>query len=299
MLKDKRLDIFLSTLPARGATPTGPPGWRPPARFLSTLPARGATRISWMIRTASIFLSTLPARGATCLEAAVYGVHGISIHAPREGSDSPFPACPAASFIISIHAPREGSDGATVGQNLFPCTISIHAPREGSDAFLHPVRPVNEEFLSTLPARGATRILSRFPLWLMGISIHAPREGSDAGLKDVYESMALFLSTLPARGATCGNRDLCADGRFLSTLPARGATRILSFAKTGQKCISIHAPREGSDLPKTSTAKRTNHFYPRSPRGERPRRRERCLIQKNFYPRSPRGERQGKAAGGN
>ena len=79
--------------------------------------------------------------------------------------------------------------------------------------------------------------------------------------------------------------------------------------------ISIHAPREGSDLPAASPGcGQSINFYPRSPRGER---RCGCLarilddrflstlpargatgidqpagnIPLNFYPRSPRGER--------
>ncbi len=35
----------------------------------------------------------------------------ISIHAPREGSDSSVPSPQELRMIISIHAPREGSDG--------------------------------------------------------------------------------------------------------------------------------------------------------------------------------------------
>ena len=56
--------------------------------------------------------------------------------------------------------------------------ISIHAPREGSDVTLEPGQPAAVEFLSTLPARGATQSVrgrERKP----AISIHAPREGSD------------------------------------------------------------------------------------------------------------------------
>ena len=34
---------------------------------------------------------------------------------------------------ISIHAPREGSDSILICNGLSPVTISIHAPREGSD----------------------------------------------------------------------------------------------------------------------------------------------------------------------
>ena len=55
------------------------------------------------------FLSTLPARGATL------------------GHLQPLPA-----DVISIHAPREGSDTATAS-NCWSTEISIHAPREGSD----------------------------------------------------------------------------------------------------------------------------------------------------------------------
>ena len=78
---------------------------------------------------------------------------------------------------------------------------------------------------------------------------------------------------------------------FLSTLPARGATDIRDdFFQSSP--ISIHAPREGSDVeglvtsipqlvflstlpargatwPKGVRPQGRFHFYPRSPRGER------------------------------
>ena len=63
--------------------------------------------------------------------------------------------------------------------------------------------------------------------------------------------------------------------KFLSTLPARGAT-----------------------VANLSEWWRGQHFYPRSPRGERPPAacppRTPCS---DFYPRSPRGERRSEAAG--
>ena len=100
-------------------------------------------------------------------------------------------------------------------------------------------------FLSTLPARGATRILA--DLFVDNeISIHAPREGSDLLITDmvlpscyfyprsprgerpdkvaVGEITLKFLSTLPARGATQRRPPAPPAERFLSTLPARGAT---------------------------------------------------------------------------
>ena len=146
------------------------------------------------------------------------------------------------------------------------------------------------EFLSTLPARGATRRQTR------------------------REASITFLSTLPARGATnpgvTGNTGVTG---FLSTLPARGATFDIAYGKS-QITISIHAPREGSDKSVQNFLRPPGYFYPRSPRGERlpqlntgpynlkflstlPARgatakpsapAAMCL---NFYPRSPRGER--------
>ena len=122
------------------------------------------------------------------------------------------------------------------------------------------------------------------------ISIRAPREGSDDG-RDLADHGLGFLSALPARGATM-------------PLPSRWTMQL----------ISIRAPREGSDkshmmeqmeqmiflsaLPARGATVAVQpswivykHFYPRSPRGERPRRHDRHAAHRNFYPRSPRGER--------
>ena len=102
------------------------------------------------------------------------------------------------------------------------------------------------------------------------ISIHAPREGSDVAINVLDPAVHKFLSTLPARGATVVIPPCRASTAFLSTLPARGATYFASIQMSNRTRISIHAPREGSDcLPQPWTTQ-TAHFYPRSPRGERP-----------------------------
>ena len=49
-------------------------------------------------------------RGATAGPQGPKGDQGISIHAPREGSDSDEVARKMTENVISIHAPREGSD---------------------------------------------------------------------------------------------------------------------------------------------------------------------------------------------
>ncbi len=57
---------------------------------------------------------------------------------------------------ISIHAPRTGSDEEIDDIIKRGEEISIHAPRTGSDAASPPPRLQPKLFQSTLPARGAT-----------------------------------------------------------------------------------------------------------------------------------------------
>ena len=125
-------------------------------------------------------------------------------------------------------------------------------------------------FLSTLPARGATRC------------------------GDAYHRGSAFLSTLPARGATpgpCGGQH---PPVFLSTLPARGATRAISIQQRIAS-ISIHAPREGSDTAALSLLLIAHIFLSTLPaRGATDLDTMQHIGLTDFYPRSPRGERPKK-----
>ena len=102
-----------------------------------------------------IFQSTLPARGATKQFQQIGKHDGISIHAPRTGSDN-LVNMPNTVSCISIHAPRTGSDIERNTESISDC-----------------------KFQSTLPARGATLRYSCVFLLKIHISIHAPRTGSD------------------------------------------------------------------------------------------------------------------------
>ena len=146
--------------------------------FLSTLPAWGATFLFSYTPTKQVFLSTLPAWGATAAMGLPTWNIPISIHAPRVGSDfapaaeglftvgflSTLPAWGATlaivdamqSYTISIHAPRVGSDADGDHRDAAGILISIHAPRVGSDATPPRALRIEEPFLSTLPAWGAT-----------------------------------------------------------------------------------------------------------------------------------------------
>ena len=96
-------------------------------------------------------------------------------------------------------------------------------------------------FQSTLPVRGAT-----FAKYFWQI-IHLE-----------------FQSTLPVRGATRpGHLQLVSIG-FQSTLPVRGATEVVVVPLLSS-LISIHAPREGSDIIQAGVWCAIHDFNPRSP----------------------------------
>ena len=130
----------------------------------------------------------------------------ISIHAPREGSDPNAFTAASTSSAISIHAPREGSDLLQMwfsadDEDFYPRSPRGERPdradRGGTGrSYFYPRSPRGErrqkqtptprekEFLSTLPARGATAF-ARPILKFLKISIHAPREGSDLAATNV------------------------------------------------------------------------------------------------------------------
>ena len=152
---------------------------------------------------------------------------------------------PARTLGISIHAPRTGSDrrpclGAAGRRDFNP--RSPHGERQGGL-----INEGTERFQSTLPARGATlRILFAFH----GRKHFNPRSphGERLFCDDDRFPDSGFQSTLPARGATYYNAQQTAMPEFQSTLPARGATE--TAINTGHgSIISIHAPRTGSDQP--------------------------------------------------
>ena len=79
------------------------------------------------------------------------------------------------------------------------------------------------------------------------ISIHAPRAGSDR-LRQIGTQIACHFNPR----SPCGERPESEYGSitariFQSTLPVRGAT-LQPLPESSQPCISIHAPRAGSDV---------------------------------------------------
>ena len=78
------------------------------------------------------FQSTLPVRGATSPSFGSERGSRISIHAPRAGSDHPFPPTPAMERHFNPRSPC-GERRVVYCLGLRAIRISIHAPRAGSD----------------------------------------------------------------------------------------------------------------------------------------------------------------------
>ena len=237
--------IFLSTLPARGATKDFIVLVGALAVFLSTLPARGATYTFPGLRRARChfyprsprgerlcamstslgtlgFLSTLPARGATnCRLCPVRGFRFLST-LPARG----------ATIVVWVSA-NERTDfypRSPRGERLSccraaaaPCLISIHAPREGSDPSPDGQKSFTPHFYPRSP-RGE-RLTSIIPCWPTSVFLSTLPARGATGTPTSANGCQEFLSTLPARGATSTASCISFENvLFLSTLPARGAT---------------------------------------------------------------------------
>ena len=156
----------------------------------------GERRMGYSIRSARVgnFNPRSPHGERHAGDIVEWGGADISIHAPRTGSDKRRRKSSVCSSI-SIHAPRTGSDACTLC-DADVRIISIHAPRTGSDRsghsptmtglYFNPRSPHGERppacalpcspcpFQSTLPARGATRMLMSRMRFSMNFNPRSP-----------------------------------------------------------------------------------------------------------------------------
>ena len=125
----------------------------------------------------AMFQSTLPVWGATDRLGAAVRNRGVSIHAPRVGSDP------------GQEPPRN------------PPGVSIHAPRVGSDGHPLPVQMNVFMFQSTLPVWGATALKATSRPSRTRFNPRSPCGERHFDLTDRHPRIK-FQSTLPVWGAT-------------------------------------------------------------------------------------------------
>ncbi len=190
--------------------------------------------------------------------------------------------------------------------------ISIHAPREGSDSCRTFPHSASRDFNPRSP-RGERRNFKSKSVSLTDFNPRSPRGERLCPFGTGQAAFHYFNPRSPRGERLRGNKHTDYWAAFQSTLPARGATQTAEFI-TKYFDISIHAPREGSDLsadnplciawisihaPREGSdewddymAKAAEDFNPRSPRGERLLHPLSLLGRMSYFnPRSPRGER--------
>ena len=101
-------------------------------------------------------------------------------------------------------------------------------------------------FQSTLPARGATRLRDKFSPFEKGFNPRSPR-GERLAVISLCRMVSGFNPRSPRGERLTAASTPARQRMFQSTLPARGATYNVDYLQTGYH-VSIHAPREGSDL---------------------------------------------------
>ena len=145
-------------------------------------------------------------------------------------------------------------------------------------------------FLSTPSARRATA--SAAARASAGrISIHALREEGDAlGVRPHVDGVD-FYPRPPRGGRPRSGWSSCRSSRIsIHALREEGDKALADELAT--RGISIHALREEGDCRHQNSCRQGRYFYPRPPRGGRPRRRRHHDSMVHFYPRPPRGGRR-------
>ena len=194
--------------------------------------------------TICTFQSTLPVGGATepCLAGGL-GV-GISIHAPRGGSDvnpsviygshntfqSTLPVGGATWLLLApslvplLFQSTLPVGGATILNPLIRSDffISIHAPRGGSDCSW--LQRCCCRFISIHAPRGGSDLPVGVEWSASAISIHAPRGGSDSCHRRYPGADGNFNPRSPWGERPWSLRPTSGRWRFQSTLPVGGAT---------------------------------------------------------------------------
>ena len=190
------------------------------------------------------FQSTLPARGATYaavipeMEESYFNPrspHGERPHGWAHGRKEPG---------ISIHAPRTGSDIIVAQQFSIYFNFNPRSPHGERLTRLTRAR-WHGPFQSTLPARGATR-LTWWSKSRKGFQSTLPARGATATMRRLSRGVPNFNPRSPHGERRDAGTKRGTSRQFQSTLPARGATTRGRRKPSGSR-ISIHAPRTGSD----------------------------------------------------
>ena len=160
-----------------------------------------------------------------------------------------------------------------MGKLIALCGISIHALREEGDRWATIPAQLPTHFYPR-PPRGGRPVSLPLGIVLRSISIHALREEGDNLHLWQRDGRHISIHALREEGDQSCTLNLPCYERFLSTPSARRATTDARRWHTIMD-ISIHALREEGDAFCCRQFQHDRYFYPRPPRGGRPRKRRR------------------------
>ena len=302
---------FLSTPSARRATLVQAPQEADHEYFYPRPPRGGRRRCFEGSAEPVQFLSTPSARRATLRWRLNEIYRAISIHALREEGD-PVQSSPTVRWWGFLSTPSARRATHQLHNLLVVKIISIHALREEGDLISTSGPVPTTLFLSTPSARRATSVTDFVtePYW---ISIHALREEGDVSYGRTNIEDAISIHALREEGDLIRTSRIRRTEYFYPRPPRGGRQEIRPVKQAGRKIsihalreegdaghrggrrrvgISIHALREEGDDELAFELQEAENFYPRPPRGGRPRTRSSSWSITNFYPRPPRGGRR-------
>ena len=206
--------------------------------------------------------------------------------------------------------------GATNHAGSMPesCRVSIHAPRVGSDGCksnltrdhhgFNPRSPCGERHLARLALKAAFLFQSTLPVW-GATHLHQDRPRtphrfnprSPCGERRLLRACALSLSICFNPRSPCGERRLArvtSGAPFCVSIhaPRVGSDAVRDVHRALKVDVSIHAPRVGSDKSCPASPSPPSLFQSTLPCGERRSRACRAALGDCFNPRSPCGERR-------
>ena len=234
---------------------------------IHALREEGDTFLPTPSQSMSVFLSTPSARRATISRTPHLICHAYFYpRPPRGGRQSS--VCSSSMDLIFLSTPS--ARRATISKPTVASRERDFYPRPPRGG--RPCRPggsvMSAGYFYPRPPRGGRLQRAQAGNVQVQISIHALREEGDRWLRP----------TTPM------------DIRFLSTPSARRAT-VRRDARSHPLDISIHALREEGDAGLQILPLSCGDFYPRPPRGGRPKADLQSSRLGYFYPRPPRGGR--------
>ena len=184
-------------------------------------------------RTGSDSLSDVSRRGG----------NPISIHAPRTGSDRPFAASGSPGVGFQSTLPARGATGV-IGVPCASIVISIHAPRTGSDGFSPGAAPPPNHFNPRSPhgERHSSKIFVKQRKHFNPRSPHGERR--------VHQCRGDRVRNFNPRSPHGERQRFHANSgkcQYFNPRSPHGERRKNRKKMRKRACISIHAPRTGSD----------------------------------------------------